>query len=438
MQAEKRFMKKQDYLENIKGKRLCKFCSGYRSLMLSAALAAYALASPVNAYAAVVIMGGDEVEDIGSADTNGKTLYQSQTAEPETDDWTADGNKISDERLSDKTIEYDELGTFIHKYNTTVQNAKTQVNSTKNMYSTLKAELVSNMWDSVKDAKDAKSDGDNNAYNTYKSYEKAYRTAVKSYNDVVDSLNSYGTNKSFASIERSLTKAAQSLMITYNTLRLTEDSLQKTAEISEAMYKNTLLMQSAGSATESDAENALAQRDSAKASLSAVQSSKDEVYANLCIMLGIDENAGYTVAELPEPDVSYIESASLDTDTQTAVNNNSSVQSLRHQSSGETASSSAKEAQLSEAEANAVIEIKSLYSSMKEALKAYESAGLTNENTQKEWSLAKKKNSMGMLSRAEYLSAELNYLSGKAEYENAKISLISAVNNYKWYVQGIA
>ena len=36
------------------------------------------------------------------------------------------------------------------------------------------------------------------------------------------------------------------------------------------------------------------------------------------------------------------------------------------------------------------------------------------------------------------LSAELSYLSGKAEYENARIGLLSAINDYKWYVEGVS
>ena len=110
-------------------------------MVLCTALAGEALTA-VQCHAATVIMGGDEVDDTGISGTQGATIYQSESdgvSEEQADSWTADGNTISDEGLSDKTIEYDELGTYIHKYNTTVQNAKTSINSTKNQYKQLKA-----------------------------------------------------------------------------------------------------------------------------------------------------------------------------------------------------------------------------------------------------------------------------------------------------------
>ena len=415
--------------------------SAWKHVALCVAVAAQTLTSAVPVYAATVIIGGDEVEDTGISNTQGTTIYQSDSeklSEEAVDNWTADKNSVSAERLADNIIEYDELGTFIHKYNRTVQNAKTSINSTKNQYKELKEELSSELWDSVREAKDAKSDGDSEAYSTYKSYVNTYKAAVKSYNKVIDNLNSYGTNQSLASIEKSLTKAAQSLMISYNTLKLTEDCLRKTAEVSEAAYNNTVLMQSAGGATATEVEAAKAQWNSALSSFEQISSGKNEVYKNLCIMLGIDENAGYAVAELPEPDSSYIAETDREADIQNAVNNSSAVKNLRHQSVGSTISESLKEASLTETENEVRIEAERLFSKMEEAAKTYASAGLTKKNAETDWALAEKKNDMGMLSRAEYLSAELSYLSGKAEYENARIGLLSAINDYKWYVEGVS
>ncbi len=434
-------MKKYFIREKYEKIMLCRHRAGWKSAVLCMAVAAQTLTSAVPACAATVIMGGDEVEDTGISDTQGTTIYQPDSekiSEEAEENWTADGNSVSAERLSDNTIEYDELGTFIHKYNRTVQNAKTSINSTKNQYKKLREELSGELQDSVREAKDAKSGGDSDAYSTYKSYINTYKSAVKSYNKVIDNLNSYGTNQSLASIEKSLTKAAQSLMISYNTLKLTEECLKKTAEVSEAAYNNTVLMQAAGSATATDTETAKAQKDSAVNSLEQISAGKTEVYKNLCIMLGVDENAGYAIAELPEPDITYITSTDREADIQNAVNNSSAVKNLRHQSTGSSISESLKEASLTETENEVRIEAKKLYSEMEEAAKAYDAAELTGENAEESWSLAGKKNSMGMLSRAEYLSAELSYLSGKAEYENARIGLLSAINEYKWYVEGVS
>ena len=251
-----------------------------------------------------VYLGGETHEDDGTDifNTQGTTIYAYKNAEEE-DYAPADGGNVSEEQLADKTIEYEELGTFIHLYNTTVKNNKSSTVSKKTQYTTLKTELVSELWDSIKEAKDALSDGDNEAYNTYKSYENSYKAAIKSYNSVIENLNSYGQTKNIKNTEKQLTSEAQSLMISYNTLKLNLESTETQCEYYKAIYDNTVLKKNSGSATDIEVKAAKAGYISAQSSKEQAKASLNEVYKNLCIILGLDENAGYTVADVPDPDI---------------------------------------------------------------------------------------------------------------------------------------
>ncbi len=411
-----------------------------KALVLMSA-AVFAMTGGISSYAetTTIYLGGETHEADGSeiSDTQGTTIYAYADSKDDSDYAPADGGNVTEEQISDKTIEYAELGTFIHLYNTTVQNMKSSSESKKGQYSTLKTEFVSDLWDSVKKAKDALSDGDSEAYNTYKSYENSYKAAIKSYNSVIEKLNSYGQTKSIKSTEKQLTSAAQSLMISYNTLKLNLESTETLCEYYKAIYNNTMLKKNAGSATDIEVEAAKAGYISAQSSKEQAKASLDEIYKNLCIMLGLDENAGYTVANVPDPDMSYISGIDADSDRVKAVNNSSSVQNVRHSKSSDSASYSVKEASEQSSEDNAKISYDSAYNSLITTSDEYSAAKSVLNDTEADWKLAQSKYSMGMLSKAEFLMEQVNYLNGRAQYESARLGLVTSINTYKWMLEGI-
>ena len=411
-----------------------------KALVLMSA-AVFAMTGGISSYAetTTIYLGGETHEADGSeiSDTQGTTIYAYADSKDDSDYAPADGGNVTEEQISDKTIEYAELGTFIHLYNTTVQNMKSSSESKKGQYSTLKTEFVSDLWDSVKKAKDALSDGDSEAYNTYKSYENSYKAAIKSYNSVIEKLNSYGQTKSIKNTEKQLTSAAQSLMISYNTLKLNLESTETLCEYYKAIYDNTVLKKNAGSATDIEVEAAKAGYISAQSSKEQAKARLDEVYKNLCIILGLDENAGYTVADVPDPDTDYILSIDTDSDCIKAVNNSSSVQSVRHSKSSDSASYSVKEVSEQSSEDNAKISYNSAYNSLITSKEAYDAAKSVLNDTETDWKLAQSKYSMGMLSKAEFLMEQVNYLNGRAQYESARLGLVTSINTYKWMLEGI-
>lgn len=59
-------------------------------------------------------------------------------------------------------------------------------------------------------------------------------------------------------------------------------------------------------------------------------------------------------------------------------------------------------------------------------------AARTGSSAEITWNNARSKNSLGMMSKAEYLQAEAEYLQQKSNYERADLELLQAVEDYYW------
>ena len=133
----------------------------------------------------------------------------------------------------------------------------------------------------------------------------------------------------------------------------------------------------------------------------------------------------------------YISAIDIDKDCEKAVNNSSSVQSVRHSKSSDSALYSVKEASEQSSEDNAKISYNSAYNSLITSKEAYDAAKSVLNDTETDRKLAQSKYSMGMLSKAEYLMEQVNYLNGKAQYESARLGLVTSINSYKWMLEGV-
>ena len=83
------------------------------------------------------------------------------------------------------------------------------------------------------------------------------------------------------------------------------------------------------------------------------------------------------------------------------------------------------------------LDMQALYSQLVQAKLSYDAAAAAWENGQIAWNSAQSKNTLGMLSREEYLQEEMLYLQKKAAFESADLSLLQALENYQWAARGI-
>lgn len=134
----------------------------------------------------------------------GEELYQA-----------VDGNQIPEEQLQDNVVEYEELGSLIHRGNQNVQEMIRNTERTEQNYQEIRDYLRTEKAGANRDKKEAKDDGDMEGYAEFSMLEEIYSSAAKSYNDMIKKLNSTSSNQNRLQLEKQLTSAAQSLMISY-------------------------------------------------------------------------------------------------------------------------------------------------------------------------------------------------------------------------------
>lgn len=350
----------------------------------------------------------------------------------------ADGNRITNERLEDHTIEYEELGSLIHANNVTVQNITSSLESSKQWYTDDLSTLIWGKYETVQKKDDAEDEGDMESYAEYASSEAIYKSSIKSYKKMLDSLDDYSANRSRLLVERQLTNGAQSLMISYQSIQLQKEYLQKMAELFETQYENAKLQQQAGLGSDQDVNTAQNSWKSALSSLASLEASEKSIYQSLCAMLGVDTDGSMEIKTDVAVDLQQIEDMDLELDTQKAINNNSDIINARHTSSGNTTSGvNRKSRTVTELEENLTVTMKQLYENVNQAKTAYDAAKTGYQSAEISWGNTKNKNKMGMLSNAQFIQEEMQYIQKKTNYETAELNLFQALENYKWAVKGV-
>lgn len=343
------------------------------------------------------------------------------------------------ETLTDDVLEYGELQAMIRNYNPTMEEAWSSYNETLQEYADAREQLKFEQWGAYADKKDAKDSGDTEQYSYYSSEEEIYRSAASTYYTMYDSMQSASSTSSMRQTERQLTAAAQSLMISYETMRLEADTARKMLELYEKEYDLALAGVQAGTATEADVLEAQDYVLTAQSSLASAQSAMESVYDSLCLTVGRDTDGSLTIASIPEADESRISAMNLETDTQKAIGNNTTLINERHTSAeSSTAGSENKKRSVAESEEKLTIKMKQLYQDVLQKKEERDAAKTAYENAGLQKQAADAKYRAGLISQTEYLSAEMEYIGQTASYRAADLAFEQAMDTYDWAVLGLA
>ncbi len=348
-----------------------------------------------------------------------------------------DGNQVSDERLQDQMIEYEELGSLIHANNIDVQNIESSSENRRQEYTEIRDYLRSERSSAGREKDEAKDDGDMESYAEYASYEVIYKSAIKSYNKMIERLDKYSSNKGRITLEKQLTNAAQSLMISYQSLSLQKEYLSKMEELLRTQYENIKLQQSVGLATEQDIYTAYNNWSEINISLNSLETSEDSIYQNLCLLLGVDETGNMEIQRIPSVDLQQIEEINLEEDIRKAISNNLDVVNTRNTSAGGSSSANKKRRTLNELEEKVTVKMKELYDRIQQLKTAYDAAQSGYQSAQIAWNNAESRYQLGMLGKAEYLLEEMQFIQKKAGFESADLELLQALETYQWAIRGI-
>ena len=332
-----------------------------------------------------------------------------------------DGNTVTEERLTDRVIEYDELGTLVHTGNPDIKEMTGTTEKNRQEYTEIRDYFLV----------EAGSAGE-------KEETRSYRSGVKTYNKMIESLDSNSSTKNRTNMEKQLVNAAQSLMISYESVSSQKEYFSKMEQLYSKLYSQMQLKQQSGMATAQEVESVRNMWLSMQASLLSAEGSEYSVAEGLFKLLGIEDGDSVQIARIPPVDTSRADTMNLEEDTGKALGNNLELSSARSTSSGKTTSSIAKKDRtVTELEQEIKISMEELYEQVLQAQTSYQAARTGMSGADLSWNLAGRKQQLGMLSETEYLEAEIAYLQKQNELRSAELNLLQAMEAYDWAVKGI-
>lgn len=343
--------------------------------------------------------------------------------------------------LRDNKLEFDEIKDLIHEYNPTViQNAI----SYKDYLTKNRDDVAQDYYDKANEIYSNISYPDSDDAN----YGSGVAAALRNEQQA-ESLMEQGDENTddqatmriqYDQAEARLAKQAQGLMITYWTQYYNLDSQKAQIEQAKNSYQSEQNRLAAGMSTQAKVLSASESVSNAEAALVTAESNLASTKENLCLMLGWSYGADVEISELPEPDQDKIAAIDVNADIQTALENNYAYRLTQKQLTN--ARTTTVKEKLTETEKNqketVSNSVKSAYDSLLLAQSNYEQAKSALALEEVSMKSADVKLAAGTITKNTYENQKASYTSAQVTAKTQKLSLLQAMVDYDWAVNGLA
>lgn len=343
--------------------------------------------------------------------------------------------------LRDNKLEFDEISDLVHEYNPTVVQNEI---SYKDYLTKNRDDVAQDYYDKANEIYSNISYPDSDDANYGSGVAAALRNEqqAKSLMEQGDeNTDDQATMRlQYDQAEAKLAKQAQGLMITYWTQYYNLDGQKARVEQAKLSYQSEQNRLAAGMSTQSKVLSAKESVSNAEAALVTAESNLASTKESLCLMLGWGYGADVEIAELAEPDQSKIAAIDVSADIQTALGNSYAYRLTKTQLTN-ARTDSVKE-KLSETEKNQKETIsnsvKSAYDSLLLAQSGYEQAQSALALQEVSMKSADAKLAAGTITKNTYESQKASYTTAQVTARTQKLSLLQAMNDYDWAVNGLA
>jgi hypothetical protein len=343
--------------------------------------------------------------------------------------------------LRDNKLEFDEISDLVHEYNPTVVQNEI---SYKDYLTKNRDDVAQDYYDKANEIYSNINYPDSDDANYGSGVAAALRNEqqAKSLMEQGDeNTDDQATMRiQYDQAEARLAKQAEGLMITYWTQYYNLDSAKARiaqAKLSCQSEQNRL---AAGMSTQAKVLSAKESVSNAEAALVTAESNLASTKESLCLMLGWGYGADVEIAELADPDQSKIAAIDVSADIQTALGNSYAYRLTKTQLTN-ARTDSVKE-KLSETEKNQKETIsnsvKSAYDSLLLAQSGYEQAQSALALQEVSMKSADAKLAAGTITKNTYENQKVSYTTAQVTAQTQKLSLLQAMNDYDWAVNGLA
>ena len=343
--------------------------------------------------------------------------------------------------LRDNKLEFDEISDLVHEYNPTVVQNEI---SYKDYLTKNRDDVAQDYYDKANEIYSNINYPDSDDANYGSGVAAALRNEqqAKSLMEQGDeNTDDQATMRiQYDQAEAKLAKQAQGLMITYWTQYYNLDGQKARVEQAKLSYQSEQNRLAAGMSTQSKVLSAKESVSNAEAALVTAESNLASTKESLCLMLGWGYGADVEIAELAEPDQSKIAAIDVNADIQTALENSYAYRLTKKQLTN-ARTDSVKE-KLSETEKNQretiSNSVKSAYDSLLLAQSGYEQAQSALTLQEVSMKSADAKLAAGTITKNTYESQKASYTTAQVTARTQKLSLLQAMDDYDWAVNGLA
>ena len=343
--------------------------------------------------------------------------------------------------LRDNKLEFDEISDLVHEYNPTVVQNEI---SYKDYLTKNRDDVAQDYYDKANEIYSNISYPDSDDANYGSGVAAALRNEqqAKSLMEQGDeNTDDQATMRlQYDQSEAKLAKQAQGLMLTYWTQYYNLDGQKARIEQAKLSYQSEQNRLAAGMSTQSKVLSAKESVSNAEAALVTAESNLASTKESLCLMLGWGYGADVEIAELADPDQSKIAAIDVSADIQTALENSYAYRLTKKQLTN-ARTDSVKE-KLSETEKNQKETIsnsvKSAYDSLLLAQSGYEQAQSALALQEIAMKSADAKLAAGTITKNTYENQKASYTTAQVTAQTQKLSLLQAMNDYDWAVNGLA
>lgn len=357
-------------------------------------------------------------------------------------------------KLQDNVMEYSELPYLVQEYNPTYLNNQTtyqagrdtknakevqdkQYNQANDLYDS--ADNLRDQADQIEDflavpgmasayasLMSASVMVEQNALKTQQSADASYRDSEM---DRLDYINS----------QDAVVAQVQSAFAAYNQVKKTIPLMEKSVELQELSMQLIQKRQQLGQATQIDVLNAQKSLQSLQSTLTQTKAGLQAQHQQLCVQTGWSYDAEPDIQDLPLADLTRIVAMNLAADTQTALEQNLSLQSNKR-GYANMAEGSADKKNMDRTIKNQEQTIRSgmqtLYNDIMQKQTALQLADASLAAETQTMNAMQKKLELGMATQLEYKSEEVSFLEKQIDKETANMNLQQAIETYEWALKG--
>lgn len=346
--------------------------------------------------------------------------------------------------LQDNKLEYGEIEALVTEYNPTVQQNQYEYNQFRKDYGDTKDDVSDEYRRLANELLNDIVYPDEDDANYASGMTAALTSEVQANNLLEQADNNLEDAEirrlTYEMAEKSLAQTAQNNMISYHTGLLTIETDKLAKELAEINLSSVQAQASVGRATAVQVFTAKQSVQNAEKTLIDDTSSTETTKQKLQIMLGWKADSAPEIGDLPEPDLTRIDSMNPEADLGKALETNYTLRINKKKLSNATDETDYKTLQstISDNESRIAASLSTAYQNVLTAKAAYDYQKSNAELTQQTADQSAQQYGLGLASKVDNDTASLGNQQAKLAFQESGYALFQAMEAYDWAVNGLA